>query len=124
MVWKGDKDMTQTFVYVTDVMEFIHQYKNAPDEVAYLRNLHRHLAHIKVQVEVFDDDREIEFIMLKHQVKDFMFRVQHETNCSCEQFAKMLLSFIQDRYGKDRDIMITVNEDNENGCEVIYRKES
>lgn len=116
--------MTQTFIYVTDSVEFIHQYKDAPDEVAYLRNLHRHIAHIKVQVEVFHNDREIEFIMLKHELKNYLVSiVNRNSNCSCEMLAEMLLSYMQDHYGKNRDMMITVNEDNENGCEVIYRKE-
>jgi len=115
--------MIQTFIYVTDVIEFIHQYKDAPEEVAYLRNLHRHLAHIKVQVEVFDDDREIEFIMLKHRLHDYMYSIQHESNCSCETFAKTLLAWLQTMYG-DRDMMVTVNEDGENGVEVVYRKEA
>jgi len=115
--------MIQTFVYCTDTVEFIHQYKDAPEEVAYLRNLHRHLAHVKCQVEVFDDDREIEFIMLKHKVSDFMYKLQHTANCSCETFAYKLLTFLRREYGNNRDMFVTVSEDGENGCEIIYRKE-
>lgn len=114
--------MTQTFIYVTLEHEFVHRYKDAPNEVVYLRNYHRHLAHIKVQVEVFHDDREIEFIMLKHELQNYLAMFKKQLDSSCESLAKDLLRYMQSHYG-DRDIMIIVNEDNENGCEVIYRKE-
>lgn len=124
MVWGGAKHMKQTFVYITDTVEFLHQYKDAPDEVAYLRNLHRHLAHYKVAIEVFHTDREIEFIMLKHQLYQFTHNTDHDLNCSCEQFAESLLEWAQFYYGKNRDIIIEVSEDGENGVELIYRKEN
>ena len=115
--------MKQTFVYITDTLEFIHQYKDAPDEVAYLRNPHRHLLHIKVKVEVFSTDREIEFIMLKHRVHNYLNVSYYEPNCSCETVAEMLLCFIQDTYGYNRDIVIEISEDGENGVNLIYGKE-
>ena len=123
MVWKGDYNLKQSFVYATNQVEFIHRWKDAPEEVAYLRNLHRHIAHIKTQIEVFHEDREIEFIMLKHRVQNYIEKVVYEDNCSCEKLADMLLCYLQDNYGKDRDIIITVSEDNENGVELVYRKE-
>ena len=116
--------MTQTFVYITDTVQFFHKYENAPDEVAFLRNLHRHLAHYKVSIEVFHDDREIEFIMLKNKLSGFTHNTDHDLNCSCEQFAEQLLEWVQFYYGKHRDVKIEVNEDGENGVELIYRKES
>ena len=115
--------MTQTFIYVTLEHEFVHRYKDAPEEVSYLRNYHRHIAHIKVQVEVFHDDREIEFIMLKHELQDHLSQFNEQLDLSCESLAKGLLYYMQTHYG-DRDMMIVVNEDNENGCEVVYRKEA
>jgi len=116
--------MTQTFVYVTLEHEFVHRYVDAPDEVAYLRNYHRHIAHIKVQVEVFCEDREIEFIMLKHELQEYLSMFEKQMDSSCETLASILLNYMKRCYGENRDMMIIVNEDNENGCEVIYRKES
>ena len=124
MVWRGDKYMINQFIYITDTMEFIHQYKDAPEEVAYLRNLHRHLLHIKVAIEVFSDDREIEFIMFKHAVHNYLYDECYGSNCSCETISKMLLCFIQNHYGNGRDINIQISEDGETGCELIYRKEN
>lgn len=111
--------MEKTFIYVTTQKEFIHQYVNAPDEVSYLRYPHRHVAHIKVKVQVFHDDREIEFIMFKHQL-DYWLDLSTLSNKSCENIAHEILSFVINNYGKKRDISIVVSEDGENGCELIY----
>ena len=113
--------MIQKFIYVTFQTEFIHQYKNAPDEVSFLRYPHRHIAHIKVQVEVFHNDREIEFIMLKHKLQNYC-ELDKLSNNSCETIAEMILDYVQENYGDQRDIKIIVSEDNENGCELVYEK--
>ena len=110
--------MKQTFVYITTQTEFIHQYKNAPDEVSYLRYPHRHVAHIKVKVEVFNDDREIEFIMFKHDIENSL-KLDFLTDNSCETIANQLLLYVQSKYGINRDIEIIVSEDAENGCELV-----
>lgn len=114
--------MKQTFIYITTQTEFIHQYKDAPEEVSYLRYPHRHVAHIKVKVEVFNNDREIEFIMFKHEIEKDL-KLDFLTNNSCETIANHILLYVQDKYGMNRDIEITVSEDAENGCELIYRKD-
>lgn len=114
--------MIKTFIYITTQKEFIHQYKDAPEEVSYLRFPHRHLAHIKVKIEVFHDDREVEFILFKHEIENSL-NLESFTDNSCEMIAKMLLQLVQYNYGFHRDIEITVSEDGENGCELIYRKD-
>ena len=35
--------------------DFIHKYDRAPNEVSYLRNLHRHLLNIEATVAVFHE---------------------------------------------------------------------
>jgi len=40
---------------------------------------------------------------------------------SCEMIADDLYMQIADRY-PNRDVVISVAEDNENGCEIIYEK--
>ena len=114
--------MIQKFVYVTLQKEFIHQYKDAPEEVAYLRYPHRHIAHIMVQIEVYNNDREIEFIMLKHKLEEHL-NLTDLTNNSCETIADEILSFVQSEYDVNRDIEIVVSEDGENGCKLMYKKE-
>ena len=113
--------MIKRYIYVTFQKEFIHQYKDAPEEVAYLRYPHRHIAHIQVKVEVFDNDREIEFIVFKHWLEEHI-TINKLTNRSCETIAELIIDQIQSLY-KDRDIEVIVSEDNENGCQLYYNKE-
>ena len=117
--------MIQTSIFINTQIEFIHQYKGAPEEVSYLRYPHRHLAHIKVEIEVFHNEREVEFIMLKHQVDDFLQKrkMNELTNDSCETVARDIWEFICSEYGSNRTVDITVSEDGENGCVLRYRKE-
>jgi len=115
--------MISKSIYVTTTTEFVHQYKDAPDEVEYLRYPHRHLLYIRAEIEVFNEDRELEFIMVKHKVDKFVRDTFSEvTNRSCENLCSMLLSYLQSEYGNDRNISITVSEDNENGAILVYKE--
>ena len=108
------------YVWVTLQKEFVHTYKNAPDEVSYLRYPHRHIAHIKVAVQVFDNDREIEFIMLKHYLEKVL-DIQNSENNSCESIACNIVSIIKEKYcvQLNREIIVEVSEDGENGCKIV-----
>lgn len=116
--------MIKEYIYITTQVEFIHRYPDAPDEVFYLRSLHRHVAHIKIKIQVFDNDREIEFIMLKHSIDEFIninAKIKDATSSiSCEQFSELLLDYVINNYGSHREIEIIVSEDDENGSELKY----
>lgn len=108
--------------------EVYHRYPKAPDAVWYLRNLHRHLLHIEVTVEVVHNERDIEFIMLKHEVERYYdslgldsYKTPHE-EISCEQIAELIISMLRRHYGPDRDIAVSVMEDGENGARLIDYK--
>jgi len=117
-------------IWVTFSKEGIHKYPAALedpnlatgdwDDVSFLGYPHRHIFHFKVWLEVFHDDRDVEFI----QFKRWMERLYaHDTlqldYKSCEMIADDLASEIQAMY-PDRYIKISVAEDNENGCEMEY----
>lgn len=118
-----------TTITVRTQFEGVHRYPDAPEEVAYLREPHRHMFGVCVEVEVFDDDRELEFIMVKHSIDSFFAnRVIH--NCcvdletaSCEAVARMLLLHLAQvtKRSDERYWKITVDEDGENGASVEYR---
>ena len=94
----------QTVVFCIESFEGIHCFPNAPEEVCYLRNAHRHIFNIKVEVNVFHDDRDVEFIMLKHRVREWLskYRDQDGTwrmeELSCEQVACRLISHLDVLY--------------------------
>ena len=101
--------------------EGIHCWPEAPDEVSFLRNPHRHIFGVVVEIETEHNDRDLEFIMVKHQL-DNRLNAELDSNGvwqmgrkSCEDVAEMLLQFLHNKY-PGRLISVSVYEDDENGC--------
>jgi len=108
------------FIWVKAQKEMIHNYPDAPDEVGFLRALHRHIFHFKVYIEIFHNDREIEFIMFKHEVEEWLEYVKQKLlKKSCEMMADYLYEKIKNKYPR-RHIRIEVSEDGENGVLMDY----
>lgn len=122
--------MNITFIVVKNTFEGIHYYPQAPDEVKYLRQPHRHIFHIESEIEVFHDDRELEFIMVKHRIDEFFDLYSELKSMSCEMIANKLQRHLKTMYplpaeykinGRDtRIVNVKVFEDGENG---VYVKE-
>lgn len=118
-------------IWVTFTKEGIHKYPGADtdpklatgdwDDVSFLGYPHRHIFHFKVWIEVYHDDREIEFIQFKRWLERLysndVVQLDHK---SCEMIADELASEINLEY-PGRYIRISVAEDNENGCEMEYQ---
>jgi 6-pyruvoyl-tetrahydropterin synthase len=109
------------FIWVTIDKPMLHKYKDAPQEVGYLRNLHRHLFKFKVYIAIAHQEREIEFIMFKTFIRKVVDRLPRllQNNASCENMAVRLHEEIIKHY-KGRDIKIEVSEDGENGVEYYF----
>jgi hypothetical protein len=111
-------DDTYTVVYCTVLFEGIHCWPDCPfEEVKYLRDPHRHIFHIKAYNRVHHDDRDVEFIMLKHRVEEYLHRKfpgGQMGKTSCEMLGRDLM----EHFGL---IEVEVNEDGENGA-VIFKK--
>ena len=117
-------------IWVTFSKEGVHMYPGADtdpklatgdwDDVSFLGYPHRHIFHFKVWIEVFHDDRDIEFIQFKRWLERLYSNdvVQLDYK-SCEMIADELAVTIQEKY-PNRYIKISVAEDNENGCEMEY----
>ena len=113
-------------IWVTFSKEGIHKYPGADtdpklatgdwDDVSFLGYPHRHIFHFKVWIEVFHDDRDVEFILFKrwclNQYKGEILQLDYK---SCEMIAEDLYKQINQKY-PNRAIWIDVSEDNENGC--------
>jgi len=106
------------FIKVTTSFEGIHNYPDAPEEVEYLRNPHRHIFHVTVWLEVFNDNRDVEFIMFKNYINTILLSGDLQ-NASCEMISDKLEIEIRTMY-PDREIRIEVSEDNENGSYTEY----
>jgi len=120
------------WIWVTFRKEGIHKYSQALedpalatggiDDVSFLGYPHRHIFHFKVQVEVFHEDREIEFIQFKRELESlYSSSVMQADHKSCEMMAEDLCVYIKNNY-PDRDCIINVSEDGENGCQIDMLK--
>jgi len=114
-----------SFIWVTLQHEGFHAFQRAGEEkqfedVSFLANRHRHIFHVKVSVQVFNDDRDIEFI----QFKRFLQTFSNYDNGSCEQICDRIYDHIKWNSGISligkRRMLIEVSEDNENGAFKIY----
>lgn len=107
------------YIWITTRFEGFHKYPNAPDEVKFLRNEHRHIFKLKIWIEVFHDERDIEFILFKRFVNNYVTDNAKLNNLSCEMISDILYKNISNTYS-DRKIKIEVSEDGENGSEKEY----
>lgn len=110
--------LKERYIYVTFQFEGIHCYPGVEiDGVGFLTHPHRHVFHVRVELEVFHDDREIEFIDFKRSLKD-EFKDGEYDNKSCEMIAQDIIQFVEDNIGHERKINVEVAEDGENGAIV------
>lgn len=120
--------MINSFIWVTFQREGIHCYPAALTDpklqsVSFLGYPHRHMFHFRVELEVFHDDRDVEFIMFKRELESlFDKRTLELNNKSCEMIAHDLSKYIKDKYPK-RIYVIEVSEDGENGCRIYFNNE-
>lgn len=117
-------------IWVTFQKEGVHLYPAAKDDpalatggwddVGFLGYAHRHIFHFRVAIDVFHDDRDIEFIQFKRWLEslygDNVISLNHK---SCEMIAEDLANQIHNKY-PNRNITISVAEDNENGAELTF----
>lgn len=122
----------QKKIWVTFQKEGIHCYPDAAVnpllatgdqyDVSFLASPHRHIFHFRVSIDVWHDDRDIEFIQFKRWLESLYVgqgSVLELNYKSCEMIADDLYVQIAQKY-PNRDVHIEVSEDGENGCSVEY----
>ncbi len=119
------KESATRQIYVTFQKEGIHRYPAASEDpklqdVSFLAHPHRHIFHFRVYIDVFHNDRDIEFIQFKRWLQGLYDSSVLELNYkSCEMIADDLYLKIAEKY-PGRAVIIEVSEDNENGCAISY----
>ena len=124
------KDKAIRTIFVKFQKEGIHMYPAAATDpslktgdmydVSFLGTPHRHIFHFEVSIEVFHNDRDIEFIQFKRWLENLYSQGTLALDYkSCEMISDDLYEQIASRY-PDRDINITVSEDGENGATIYY----
>lgn len=115
--------MIKSYIVVKLQVEGIHRWPAAGDhfpEVEYLSHPHRHIFHIECKKEVFHDDRDVEFILFKREINEYLHRKYFNKkfkyqmcdfkSMSCEMIARELLEQFE-------LVSCSVFEDGENGAE-------
>jgi hypothetical protein len=124
------KESASKMIWVTFRKEGIHKYPAALDDpklatgdeydVSFLGYPHRHIFHFKVWIDVFHNDRDIEFIQFKRWLEKLYSEKTLELDYkSCEMMSDDLFGKIQERY-PERSVWIEVSEDGENGSFIKY----
>ena len=112
----------KTSVIVRLQVDGMHNFPKAAElfpEVAFLADRHRHMFYIEAKKEVFHDDRDVEFIMFKRDILDFLKQLYYNSETrthefgpmSCEMIAKQILN-------QFNCTAVSVWEDLENGAIV------
>lgn len=118
--------MVKLYIKVQTDVRGTHYYKEAPDEVAFLRNNHAHTFKIAVVFEVSHCERELEFFIVRKLInkhfeiaysKDDVGLVKFEGE-SCETIASKLWAYFR-RLGY-KPFEISVSED---GLDYAYLME-
>jgi hypothetical protein len=115
------------WIWVTFQKAGFHKYPAAENDpkltdVNYLANRHRHLFKFRVEIEVFHNDRDLEF----HQVLNYCESL-YQNNLDIDYKSVEMLSndlYIQlaSKY-PGRKMQIEVSEDGECGCRIYYGNE-
>jgi len=123
-------DRAERKIWVTFRKEGIHKYPAAATDptlatgdeydVSFLGVPHRHIFHFRVWIDVFHNDRDVEFIQFKRWLenlyRDSTLSLDFK---SCEMIADDLYTQINTKY-PDRSVWIEVAEDGENGALIKY----
>lgn len=112
--------MDAKYARILGSFEALHCWPDAPEEVKFLRNDHRHLFEVEALIQVYHNDRELEYYMVKEQLKRHLdsFVCQKNTK-SCEQYADEICEFLKMKYGR-RKLIIRVLEDGLEGAVCYY----
>lgn len=119
------KESAERKIWVRFQKEGIHCFPDALNDpklhdVSFLGYPHRHIFHFRVWIDVFHNDRDIEFIQFKRWMENLYengtIQLNHK---SCEMIADELYVVVAGKYPK-RAVWIEVSEDGENGCLIKY----
>ena len=128
--FKMHEERPHKMIWVTFRKEGVHMYPAAATDpklktgdeydVSFLGTPHRHIFHFQVWIQVFHDDRDIEFIQFKRWLESLYNTETLQLNYkSCEMISEDLHAEITARY-PNREIWIEVSEDGENGSFIKY----
>jgi len=107
-----------TTIIVRFAIEGTHRWKDAEEkepEVAFLQFPHRHMFHFEVRKIVEHDDRDIEIILFKRAIFDYLIE-KYGSPCDFDTMScEMLANEIADKF---ECLSVQCLEDDENGAHI------
>lgn len=115
-----------TLLHVKTQFEGFHRWPEAPDDVAFLRNLHRHLFSVVLTLSLPPNStRQFEFFQVQRDLKllcrHVLIRLKEVPSMSCEQIAACIGNCPLCTW-RPFLLSITVSEDEENSATVVFGK--
>lgn len=106
-------------IWATTTKAGWHKWPTAPSRREYLSNSHRHLFKFRVEVEVIENDRQVEF----HDVLESLTSAVGKlplvgSDMSCEMMAERIVEILRMQYEYITEV--TVSEDGE--CGATWRR--
>ena len=89
--------MTKTNIIVNLQVDGLHSWPDARrvfPEVGFLADVHRHMFHVQLKKRVTHDDRDVEFIMFKRDVLDYLHLKYFRDEYNCHFFGAMSCEMI------------------------------
>lgn len=119
----ANKPEVKLSIVVRFQVEGWHFWPGAPDQHAYLRHSHRHMFHVEATLPVTSENREVEFILLRRQMKFWIEQLGgvHSTEALCDDIPHWLgavscESLAHRLLGRFKLSRCEVWEDGENGA--------
>ena len=116
-----DMSLTTNVIAKLEI-EGLHNWPDAQGvfpEVGFLSRAHRHICHITAKKQVNHDDRDVEFIMFKRDIQDYLYEKYYKKQDRCHRFGPMSCEMIARELYEQFDLeYCSVFEDNENGAEI------
>lgn len=103
----------------------LHVWSDAPPEVAFLANPHRHEFHVELACNQHHKDRDVEYLQLKRWLDNYLTTIGDSGNgnerllagMSCEMIASQIMHHARNEGYFPR--RCSVFEDGENGAELM-----
>jgi len=113
--------LEKAYIEVRVHSRFEHFWKRASTHRRYLKCRHPHNFEIRVEMQVFEFDREIEFHDLQDMLEKFLWSKKYTfVEASCETIAATILLQMKSWFGTAREYDIEVWEDADCGGKVKY----
>ncbi len=113
--------MIATYIKIRFEFEGIHCWPEAPEQVSFLKNSHRHLFKVEAVMNVHHHDREMEFFIVKKDLQELVKTLGFDLGrMSCEDMAHRIYQHIRFVYNRSF-VRVEVSEDGENAAIIEWK---